>query len=180
MVTFFLMCVAIHINIKDISDVFENTMKIFITPVFILSSIFAWVELNQEEKEGITIIFAWSLSILVWTYNLFKSLRQETPIKDETKDNEDLIGGWYAVDSKYSWFPVWAFEPDYSATYYDGKSIKEYKYHICCNTCIILTSKDGEKMCIERVWIEEKPHLVYNEQAFTQDGKSDLDKENTD
>lgn len=35
-------------------------------------------------------------------------------------------------------------------------------------------------MCIERVWIEEKPHLVYNEQAFTQDGKSDLDKENTD
>jgi len=44
-------------------------------------------------------------------------------------------------------------------------------YSLNCEDCTFLTAKDGEKIFVKRIWVKEKPHLFYNEQAFTQDGK---------
>lgn len=133
------------------------------------------VDLKREDIIAILFIYGWTLSVFMWTYNLFKKQNDVNNMdntNNETNDNDDLIGGWYGVDSKLScWLPVLAFEKNYIATFSDGKIVKEYNYHICCNTCIILTAKDGEKIFVKRVWVKGKPHLFYNEQAFTQDGK---------
>ena len=130
-----------------------------------------------ERNDMIVILFicGWTLSVFMWAYNLFKKqkdIANTDNINNATNDNDDLIGGWYGVDSNLScWLPVLAFEKNYIATFSDGKIVKEYSYHICCSTCIILTAKDGEKIFVKRVWVKGKPHLFYNEQAFTQDGK---------
>lgn len=133
------------------------------------------VIIGEKEKLIIVFISGWALSVFMWTCNLFKKQKEITKTDNtcnKTNDNDDLIGGWYGVDSKLScWLPVLAFEKNYTATFSDGKIIKEYNYHICCSTCIILTAKDGEKIFVKRVWVKGKPHLFYNEQAFTQDGK---------
>ena len=131
--------------------------------------------IGEKEKLIIVFISGWALSVFMWTCNLFKKQKEITKTDNtcnKTNDNDDLIGGWYGVDSKLScWLPVLAFEKNYTATFSDGKIVKEYNYHICCSTCIILTAKDGEKIFVKRVWVKGKPHLFYNEQAFTQDGK---------
>lgn len=133
------------------------------------------VDYKKEDITAILIICGWALSVFMWTYNLFKKQNNVSNIdstNNETDDNNDLIGGWYGVDSKLSCFlPVLAFEKNYIVTFSDGKIVKEYNYHICCDTCIILTAKDGEKIFVKRVWVKGKPHLFYNEQAFTRDGK---------
>lgn len=132
-------------------------------------------DVEREDIIAILFIYGWTLSVFMWTCNLFKKQRDVANTDNankETDDNNDLIGGWYGVDSKLScWLPVLAFEKDYNATFSDGKVVKEYSYHICSNTCIILTAKDGEKIFVKRTWVKGKPHLFYNEQAFTQDGK---------
>lgn len=136
-----------------------------------------YIVFGENERIALLFIYGWALSIFMWTYNLFKKQNDASNIDDtnndnETDENNGLIGGWYGVDSKLSCFlPVLAFEKNYIVTFSDGKIIKEYNYHICCNTCIILTAKDGEKIFVKRVWVKGKPHLFYNEQAFTQDGK---------
>lgn len=130
------------------------------------------IDVEREEIIAILFIYGWTLSVFMWTCNLFKKQRDVTNTDNETDDNNDLIGGWYSVDSNLScWLPVLAFEKNYIATFSDGKIVKEYNYHICCSTCIILTAKDGEKIFVKRIWVKGKPHLFYNEQAFTQDGK---------
>lgn len=111
-----------------------------------------------------------------WAYNLFKKQKESETSNiidsnDIINDNVDLIGGWYGVDSKEScWLPVLVFEKNYIAIFSDGKMVKEYSYRICCNNSIILTNKE-EKIYVKRIWVKEKPHLFYNGQAFTQDGK---------
>ena len=111
----------------------------------------------------------------MWTCNLFKKQRDVANTdnaNNKTDYNNDLIGGWYGVDSKLSCFlPVLAFEKNHIVTFSDGRIVKEYDYHICCSTCIILTAKDGEKIFVKMVLVKGKPHLFYNEQAFTRDGK---------
>lgn len=133
------------------------------------------VKLEWNDMIAILFIYGWTLSVFRWTCNLFKKQKDiinTNNINNATNDNDDLIGGWYGVDSNLScWLPVLAFEKNYIATFSDGKIVKEYSYHICCSTCIILTAKDGEKIFVKRIWVKGKPHLFYNEQAFTQDGK---------
>lgn len=133
------------------------------------------VKLEWNDMIAILFIYGWTLSVFRWTCNLFKKQKDiinTNNINNATNDNDDLIGGWYGVDSNLScWLPVLAFEKNYIATFSDGKIVKEYSYHICCSTCIILTAKDGEKIFVKRIWVKGRPHLFYNEQAFTQDGK---------
>lgn len=133
------------------------------------------IDAEREDIIAILFIYGWTLSVFMWTCNLFKKQRDVANTdnaNNKTDYNNDLIGGWYGVDSKLSCFlPVLAFEKNYIATFSDGKIVKEYSYHICCSTCIILTAKDGEKIFVKRIWVKGKPHLFYNEQAFTQDGK---------
>ena len=148
-----------------------------ILPYYLLSTDRYGDKILFEENERIAFLFicGWALSVFMWTYNLFKKqkdIANTDNTNNKTDDNDDLIGGWYGVDSKLScWLPVLAFEKNHIATFSDGKIVKEYNYHICCNTCIILTAKDGEKIFVKRVWVKGKPHLFYNEQAFTRDGK---------
>lgn len=179
-ITCLLIASAEQIN-EDVGSALATTIGILIGTaiLFLFFSLFTdecgyKVEFGEKGKTIILLIYGWALSVFMWTYNLFKKQKQlEIPeLNSEIKDNEDLIGGWYEVDSKSSyWFPVLAFEQDYTATFSDGKIVKEYSYHICCSTCIIFTTKEGEKAYVERVWIDEKPHLLYNGQIFTQDGK---------
>lgn len=177
-VTCLLIASAEQIN-EDVDSALGMSIGILIGSAIVLYYLFTEeygykVEFGEKGKTIILLIYGWTLSVFMWTYNLFKKQKQlETPeIDNEIKDNEDLIGGWYGVDSKDScWLPVFAFEQDYTATFSDGKIVKEYSYHICCSTCIILTTKEGEKIYVKRVWIEGKPHLFYKEQVFTQDGK---------
>ena len=133
------------------------------------------VDYKKEDIIAIFIICGWALSVFMWTYNLFKKQNDVNNINNtnnEMDDNNDLVGGWYGVDSKLSCFlPVLAFEKNYIVTFSDGKIVKEYNYHICCSTCIILTAKDGEKVFVKMILVKGKPHLFYNEQAFTRDGK---------
>lgn len=156
---------------------FGMLLGALILPYYSLSTDKYGYKILFEENDRIVFLFicGWALSVFMWTYNLFKKQNYVSNMDNtnkETDDNNDLIGGWYGVDSKLSCFlPVLAFEKNYIATFSDGKIVKEYNYHICCNTCIILTAKDGEKIFVKRVWVKGKPHLFYNEQAFTQDGK---------
>ena len=156
---------------------FGMLLGALILPYYSLSTDKYGYKILFEENDRIVFLFicGWALSVFMWTYNLFKKQNYVSNMDNtnkETDDNDDLIGGWYGVDSKLSCFlPVLAFEKNYIATFSDGKIVKEYNYHICCNTCIILTAKDGEKIFVKRVWVKGKPHLFYNEQAFTQDGK---------
>ena len=153
-----------------------------ILPYYLLSTDKYGDKILFEENERIAFLFicGWALSVFMWTYNLFKKQNDVSNMdntNNETDDNNDLIGGWYDVDGKF-FLPVLAFEKNYIATFSDGKIVKEYNYHICCDTCIILTAKNGEKIFVQRVWIKEKPHLIYNEQVFTQDGKTNIENEN--
>lgn len=177
-ITCLLIASAEQIN-EDVDIAFVTTIGILIGTAILFFYLFTdeygyKVEFGEKGKTIILLIYGWALSVFMWTYNLFKKQKQlEIPeLNSEIKDNEDLIGGWYEVDSKNSyWLPVLAFEQDYTATFADGKIVKEYSYHICCSTCIVLTTKEDEKAYVERGWIDGKPHLFYNGQIFTQDGK---------
>lgn len=195
-VTYLLISSAQHIN-KEVDSALGTSIGILIGTGFLLFYLLKMVDIMVDtmvdegvinankitinEQLVIFFIFEWALSVFIWVNNLFKKQEDidKSNINDTTNnndiltnDNDDLIGGWYGVDSNLScWLPVLAFEKNYIATFSDGKIVKEYSYHICCSTCIILTAKDGEKIFVKRVWVKGKPHLFYNEQAFTQDGK---------
>lgn len=185
-VTFFLIASAELINEKT-SSALGKSIGILIGTAILFGYFNAFIEVfcesyfgstvpfKKEDIIAILIICGWILSVFMWTYNLFKKQKDVTNIDNankETDDNDDLIGGWYGCDSNLScWLPVLAFEKNYNATFSDGKVVKEYSYHICCSTCIILTAKDGEKVFVKRVWIQEKPHLFYDGQTYTRDGK---------
>lgn len=174
-VTQFLIISAYQIN-DDFGTSLAKSVGILLGVILGASFLYFWcfkeelVNINEKEILMIMFIFGWTLSISEWTSNLFKK-QQEVSNSNEISVNDDLLGAWYGVDSKLScWLPVLVFEKNYIATFSDGKVVKEYNYHICCNTCIILTAKDGEKFYVKRVWIKGKPQLFYNEQVFTQDG----------
>ena len=186
-VTYLLIASAEHIN-KEVGSALGKSIGILLGSAVLFGSFDSFLDgfydgLNVDfkvdfKKEDIIvflIIYGWALSVFMWVYNLFKKQKDIANIdniNNATNGNDDLIGGWYGVDSNLScWLPVLAFEKDYIATFSDGKIVKEYSYHICCSTCIILTAKDGEKIFVKRIWVKGKPHLFYNEQAFTQDGK---------
>ena len=183
-VTFLLIASASQINNGIGNSLGIATVFIICIALFVIPSIEGFVEGYNgtakyviAEKEGLRIMFicGWASCVFMWTYNLFNKQENVTntdKTNNETDDNNDLIGGWYGVDSQLScWLPVLAFEKDSSATYSDGEIVKEYSYHVCCSTCIILTAKDGEKIFVKRVWVQEKPHLFYNGHTFTRDGK---------
>lgn len=175
-VTYLLVASAYHIN-SDAANVgignsLGNSLGLLIASAilgaFLVGILYDHhIPLDAESQFIITFIYGWALSVFTWTYNLFK----KDAIGNGTNDNDDLIGGWYGVDSKLSCCPVLAFEKNYIATFSDGKIVKEYNYHVCCSTCIILTAKDGEKIFVKRIWIKHEPHLYYNEQEFTRSGK---------
>lgn len=178
-VTYLLIASAEHIN-KKVDSALGKSIGILIGTGILFYVFFLEADKNDyktivNELIVILFIYGWALSVFMWAYNLFKKqkdIANTDNINNTTNDNDDLIGGWYGVDSNLScWLPVLAFEKNYIATFSDGKIVKEYSYHICCSTCIILTAKDGEKIFVKRVWVKGKPHLFYNEQAFTRDGK---------
>lgn len=178
-VTYLLIASAEHIN-KKVDSALGKSIGILIGTEILFYFFFLEADKNDyktivNELIVIQFIYGWALSVFMWTYNLFKKqkdIANTDNINNTTNDNDDLIGGWYGVDSNLScWLPVLAFEKNYIATFSDGKIVKEYSYHICCSTCIILTAKDGEKIFVKRIWVKRKPHLFYNEQAFTQDSK---------
>lgn len=172
-VTFFLIISAEQMN-GELSEVFVSSIIILIGAI-VLSCIAIFPifekmfgrEVIIDEQMVFFLVCGWSLSCVVWTCNLFKK-QEELRIVE----NGDLIGGWYGVNGGESrWLPVLAFEKDYTATFYDGKIVKEYNYHICCNTGIVLIDKEGEKNYVERFWVKGKPHLIFNGQKFTQNGE---------
>ena len=178
-VTYLLIASAEHIN-KKVDSALGKSIGILIGTGILFYVFFLEADKNDyktivNELIVILFIYGWALSVFMWAYNLFKKqkdIANTDNINNATNDNDDLIGGWYGVDSNLScWLPVLAFEKNYIATFSDGKIVKEYSYHICCSTCIILTAKDGEKIFVKRIWVKGKPHLFYNEQTFTQDGK---------
>lgn len=178
-VTYLLIASAEHIH-KKVDSALGKSIGILIGTEILFYFFFLEADKNDyktivNELIVIQFIYGWALSVFMWAYNLFKKqkdIANTDNINNTTNDNDDLIGGWYGVDSNLScWLPVLAFEKNYIATFSDGKIVKEYSYHICCSTCIILTAKDGEKIFVKRIWVKGKPHLFYNEQAFTQDGK---------
>lgn len=178
-VTYLLIASAEHIN-KKVDSALGKSIGILIGTGILFYVFFLEADKNDyktivNELIVILFIYGWALSVFMWAYNLFKKqkdIANTDNINNTTNDNDDLIGGWYGVDSNLScWLPVLAFEKNYIATFSDGKIVKEYSYHICCSTCIILTAKDGEKIFVKRIWVKGKPHLFYNEQAFTRDGK---------
>ncbi|EXY83571.1 hypothetical protein [Bacteroides fragilis] len=178
-VTYLLIASAEHIN-KKVDSALGKSIGILIGTEILFYFFFLEADKNDyktivNELIVILFIYGWALSVFMWAYNLFKKqkdIANTDNINNATNDNDDLIGGWYGVDSNLScWLPVLAFEKNYIATFSDGKIVKEYSYHICCSTCIILTAKDGEKIFVKRIWVKGKPHLFYNEQTFTQDGK---------
>ena len=178
-VTYLLIASAEHIN-KKVDSALGKSIGILIGTEILFYFFFLEADKNDyktivNELIVILFIYGWALSVFMWAYNLFKKqkdIANTDNINNTTNDNDDLIGGWYGVDSNLScWLPVLAFEKNYIATFSDGKIVKEYSYHICCSTCIILTAKDGEKIFVKRIWVKGKPHLFYNEQAFTRDGK---------
>ena len=178
-VTYLLIASAEHIN-KKVDSALGKSIGILIGTGILFYVFFLEADKNDyktivNELIVILFIYGWALSVFMWAYNLFKKqkdIANTDNINNTTNDNDDLIGGWYGVDSNLScWLPVLAFEKNYIATFSDGKIVKEYSYHICCSTCIILTAKDGEKIFVKRIWVKGKPHLFYNEQTFTQDGK---------
>ena len=178
-VTYLLIASAEHIN-KKVDSALGKSIGILIGTEILFYFFFLEADKNDyktivNELIVIQFIYGWALSVFMWAYNLFKKqkdIANTDNINNATNDNDDLIGGWYGVDSNLScWLPVLAFEKNYIATFSDGKIVKEYSYHICCSTCIILTAKDGEKIFVKRIWVKGKPHLFYNEQTFTQDGK---------
>lgn len=178
-VTYLLIASAEHIN-KKVDSALGKSIGILIGTEILFYFFFLEADKNDyktivNELIVILFIYGWALSVFMWAYNLFKKqkdIANTDNINNTTNDNDDLIGGWYGVDSNLScWLPVLAFEKNYIATFSDGKIVKEYSYHICCSTCIILTAKDGEKIFVKRIWVKGKPHLFYNEQTFTQDGK---------
>lgn len=178
-VTYLLIASAEHIN-KKVDSALGKSIGILIGTEILFYFFFLEADKNDyktivNELIVIQFIYGWALSVFMWAYNLFKKqkdIANTDNINNTTNNNDDLIGGWYGVDSNLScWLPVLAFEKNYIATFSDGKIVKEYSYHICCSTCIILTAKDGEKIFVKRIWVKGKPHLFYNEQAFTQDGK---------
>ena len=178
-VTYLLIASAEHIN-KKVASALGKSIGILIGTEILFYFFFLEADKNDyktivNELIVILFIYGWALSVFMWAYNLFKKqkdIANTDNINNATNDNDDLIGGWYGVDSNLScWLPVLAFEKNYIATFSDGKIVKEYSYHICCSTCIILTAKDGEKIFVKRIWVKGKPHLFYNEQTFTQDGK---------
>ena len=185
-VTYLLIASAEHIN-KKVDSALGKSIGILIGTEILFYFFFLEADKNDyktivNELIVILFIYGWALSVFMWAYNLFKKqkdIANTDNINNTTNDNDDLIGGWYGVDSNLScWLPVLAFEKNYIATFSDGKIVKEYSYHICCSTCIILTAKNGEKIFVQRGWIKEKPHLIYNEQVFTQDGKTNIENEN--
>ncbi len=178
-VTYLLIASAEHIN-EEVGSALGKSIGILIgaaiLPYYLFTDKYDYkIAFWENERIIILFIYGWALSVFMWAYNLFKKqkdIANTDNINNATNDNDDLIGGWYGVDSNLScWLPVLAFEKNYIATFSDGKIVKEYSYHICCSTCIILTAKDGEKIFAKRIWVKGKPHLFYNEQAFTQDGK---------
>lgn len=180
-VVLLLITIAEQLNNNDVFSAFGKSVGVFVAIAISLYMLYLSFEANnkilgEKEKITITLIFEWSLTVFFWTYNLFKKQKEnETPntvdSNEITNGNADLIGGWYGVDSKEScWLPVLVFEKNYIAIFSDGKIVKEYSYRICCNNSIILTNKE-EKIYVKRVWVNKKPHLFYNGQAFTLDGK---------
>lgn len=183
-VVLLLITIAEQLNNNDVFSAFGKSVGVFVgiaIPLHLLYISFKDLNnnialLGEKEKITITLIFGWSLTVFCWTYNLFKKQKENEmsntiDSNDIINDNADLIGGWYGVDSKEScWLPVLAFEKNYIAIFSDGKIVKEYSYRICCNNSIILTNKE-EKIYVKRIWVKKKPHLFYNGQAFTQDGK---------
>lgn len=72
------------------------------------------IDAEREDIIAILFIYGWTLSVFMWTCNLFKKQRDVANTdnaNNKTDYNNDLIGGWYGVDSKLSCFlPVLAFE----------------------------------------------------------------------
>ena len=178
-VTYLLIASAEHIN-KKVDSALGKSIGILIGTEILFYFFFLEADKNDyktivNELIVILFIYGWALSVFMWAYNLFKKqkdIANTDNINNATNDNDDLIGGWYGVDSNLSCFlPVLAFEKNHIVTFSDGRIVKEYDYHICCSTCIILTAKDGEKIFVKMVLVKGKPHLFYNEQAFTRDGK---------
>lgn len=179
-VVLLLITIAEQLNNNEAFSAFGKSVGVFVAIAISLYILYLSFEVNnkilgEKEKITITLIFGWSLTVFFWTYNLFEKQKEnETVNAIDSKDinnNADLIGGWYGVDSKEScWLPVLDFEKNYIAIFSDGKIVKEYSYRICCNNSIILTNKE-ENIYVKRLWIEKKPHLFYNGQAFTKDGK---------
>lgn len=178
-VTYLLIASAEHIN-KKVDSALGKSIGILIGTGILFYVFFLEADKNDyktivNELIVILFIYGWALSVFMWAYNLFKKqkdIANTDNINNTTNDNDDLIGGWYGVDSNLSCFlPVLAFEKNHIVTFSDGRIVKEYDYHICCSTCIILTAKDGEKIFVKMVLVKGKPHLFYNEQAFTRDGK---------
>lgn len=134
-------------------------------------NVFGWYfNVAQEDGEflvNIVLIYGWALSVLVWIFCLYEELKKARPdlFKSEEKGDSNLLGGWYILGGN-SFFPVLAFEEGRKVTFTDGEIIKEFKYHICCNTCLILTAEDGEKASIKRSWFDNVPHLFYNDLEF--------------
>lgn len=177
---FLLLCILKQTNSKDATNTYiEKASFIAGSAIIVIIGLFLLIlyyfTLRDIEKinglEGIIIICTWLLNISICTYILFLKWKQF-----EAKTSTDikyLIGGWYVNEKQNTdLLPVLVFEKDYTATFIDkNRKIKNYSYHVCCNTCIILTPEEEEeenKIYVQRKWISGKPYLNFNNLELTQ------------
>lgn len=117
-VTYLLIASAEHIN-KKVDSALGKSIGILIGTGILFYVFFLEADKNDyktivNELIVILFIYGWALSVFMWAYNLFKKqkdIANTDNINNTTNDNDDLIGGWYGVDSNLSCFlPVLAFE----------------------------------------------------------------------